>query len=85
MEKFNGEIGDRKKVMRGIKKVNTPILAGYQIHHIYIRPHEGLNGKTPAEASGTKIEGDSKWVRRIQNAKLIEVPNRGILSRTTIT
>jgi putative transposase len=57
MERFNGEIRDREKVMRGLKNVNTPILAGYQIFHNYMRPHEGLNGNTPAEACGINIKG----------------------------
>jgi putative transposase len=61
MERFNGEVRDREKVMRGLKKVNTPILTGYQIYHNYIRPHEGLNNITPAEACGIKIEGKNKW------------------------
>jgi hypothetical protein len=56
MERMNGEIRYREKVMRGLKKVDTPILAGYQIYHNYIRPHEGLDGKTPAEAAGIKVE-----------------------------
>ncbi len=28
-----------------------------------------LNGKTPAEACGMKIEGENKWLIIIQNAK----------------
>jgi len=68
MERFNGEIRDREKTMRGLKKSDTPILKGYQIFHNYIRPHEGLDGKTPAEACGIKIEGKNKWVTLIQNA-----------------
>ena len=50
MERLNGEIRDREKVMRGLKKTDTPVLTGYQIFHTYIREHEGLKGKTPAEA-----------------------------------
>jgi transposase-like protein len=69
MERLNGEVRDREKVMRGLKKIDTPILSGYQIFHNYVRPHEGLNGKTPAEASGIKIEGQNKWITLIQNAK----------------
>lgn len=69
MERLNGEVRDREKVMRGLKKTNTPILKGYQIFHNYIRPHEGLNGKTPAEACGIKVEGKDKWLTLIQNAK----------------
>jgi len=68
MERMNGEIRHREKVMRGLKKVDTPILAGYQIYHNYIRPHEGLDGKTPAEAAGIKVEGENKWQTLIQNA-----------------
>jgi hypothetical protein len=55
--RFNGEVRDREKVMRGLKRKDTPILTGYEIYHNYIRPHEGLNGKTPADARGIKIEG----------------------------
>jgi putative transposase len=68
MERMNGEIRDREKVMRGLKKVDTPILKGYQIFHNYIRPHESLEGKTPSEACGIKIEGENKWITLIQNA-----------------
>jgi transposase-like protein len=68
MERLNGEIRDREKTMRGLKRRRTPILSGYQIFHNYIRPHEGLNGKTPAEACGITIEGKNKWLTLIQNA-----------------
>jgi transposase-like protein len=68
MERFNGEVRDREKVMRGLKKNDTPILSGYQIFHNYIRGHEGLDGKTPAEACGITIEGQNKWKTLIQNA-----------------
>ena len=68
MERFNGELRDREKVMRGLKKSDTPILTGYQIFHNYIREHEGLEGKTPADVSGIKIEGENKWETLIENA-----------------
>jgi transposase-like protein len=68
MERLNGEIRDREKTMRGLKKRRTTILRGYQIYHNYIRPHEALNGETPSEACGIKIEGKNKWVTLIQNA-----------------
>jgi len=47
---------------------DTPILKGYQIYHNYIREHEGLEGKTPAEACGITVEGKNKWKTLIQNA-----------------
>lgn len=72
MERFNGEVRDREKVMRGLKKKDTAILKGYQVFHNYIRPHEALKGKTPAEACGITVEGKNKWLTLIQNAA--EVP-----------
>jgi len=70
MERLNGEIRDREKVMRGLKKKDTPILKGYQVFHNYIRPHQALKGKTPSEACGIKVNGNNKWLTLIQNAKL---------------
>jgi transposase-like protein len=68
MERMNGEIRDREKVMRGLQRSDTPILKGIQIYHNFIRPHEGLNGQTPAERAGIKVEGENKWLTLIQNA-----------------
>jgi hypothetical protein len=69
MERFNGEVRDREKTMRGLKKVDTPIISGYKIFHNYVRPHMGLDGQTPAEKCGIKIEGDDKWLTLIQNVE----------------
>jgi putative transposase len=68
MERMNGEIRDREKTMRGLKKIDTPILKGCQIFHNYIRIHQALKGKTPAEACGIMIEGENKWKTLIENA-----------------
>jgi len=68
MERLNGEIRDREKTMRGLKKRRTTILRGYQIYHNYIREHEALNNRTPAEACGIIVQGDNKWKTLIQNA-----------------
>ncbi len=68
MERLNGEIRDREKTMRGLKRRRTVMLTGYQLFHNYIRPHEALNGQTPSEACGIKIEGQNKWKTLIQNA-----------------
>jgi hypothetical protein len=43
--------------MRGLKKKDTSILKGYQVFHNYFRTHEGLDGKTPAQACGIEIKG----------------------------
>ena len=59
---------DREKVMRSLKKPDTPILTGMQIFHNYVRPHEGLDGHTPSELAGIKVKGENKWLTLIQNA-----------------
>ncbi|MGH9982568.1 MAG: hypothetical protein ACRD8W_01270 [Nitrososphaeraceae archaeon] len=69
MERMNGEVRDREKVMRSLKKSDTPILTGYQMFHNYIGPHMALDGKTPAEMCGIEISGDNKWKTIIENAK----------------
>lgn len=68
MERLNGEIRDREKTMRGLKKKRTVMLQGYQLYHNYIRPHEALDGKTPADLCGIDIQGKNKWITLIQNA-----------------
>jgi hypothetical protein len=32
-----------------------------------------LNGKTPAEIAGIKIEGQNKWITVIQNASKLQI------------
>ncbi len=72
MERLNGEIRDREKTMRGVKKMDSVALKGYQMYHNYFRQHEGLVGKTPAEVAGIKIEGKNKWITVIQNASKMQ-------------
>jgi putative transposase len=68
MERMNGEVRDREKTMRGLKTMDTAILKGMQLYHNFIRPHEGLNGATPADRAGIVVEGTDKWLTIIQNA-----------------
>jgi hypothetical protein len=67
MERMNGEIRDRERVMRTLEKGDSPVLGGYQIFHNYIRPHMALEGKTPSEVARVKVEGENKWLTLIQN------------------
>jgi transposase-like protein len=69
MERLNGELRDREKVMRSLKTQDSPILKGLQIYHNFFRPHMALEGKTPGEAAGIVIEGENPWITLIQNAK----------------
>jgi len=70
MERYQGTLKERTKVMRALKNSDTAILDGQRIYYNHIRPHQGLNGKTPAQAAGLELEFDgNKWLRLIQNAK----------------
>lgn len=68
MERMNGEIRDREKVMRGLERKDSPILTGVQIYHNFVKPHMALDGKTPAEVAGIIVKGQNKWLTLIQNA-----------------
>jgi hypothetical protein len=68
MERLNGELRDREKVVRGVKKGDSPIIEGLRVYHNFVRPHMGLEGKTPAEVAGIRVEGRDKWITIIQNA-----------------
>ena len=69
MESFNGEtVRHREKIVRGLKKEDSAILTGLRIYHNHVRPHPGLDGKTPGEMAGIHIEGNNLWKTIIQNA-----------------
>ena len=70
MERLNGEIRDREKVFRGLKKMDTPILDGMRVYYNFTKKHGALKGRTPAEASMIEIDGKNKWKTIIQNASL---------------
>jgi hypothetical protein len=73
---MNGEIRDRERGMSSLERADTPILKGMQIYHNYVRPHMALNGKTPSEAAGIKVEGENKWLTLIQNASVRPTDSR---------
>jgi putative transposase len=57
IERFHGTLKARTKVMRGLKKRDTAklIMDGWLIHYNFLRPHEALKNKTPAEKAGIKV------------------------------
>lgn len=75
MERMNGEIRDREKTMRGVKRADSPVLSGMRIYHNFVRPHEALDGRTPAEAAGIQVSGSNKWLTLIQNAAHVQSLN----------
>jgi hypothetical protein len=76
MERYHGTFKERNKVMRNPKNTDTPILDRQRIYYNHIRPHQGLEGKTPAEAAGIdlQLEGN-KWEAIIKKASSTKLPN----------
>ena len=70
MERLNGEIRDREKVFRGLKKIDTPLIDGMKTYYNFTKKHGSLKGKTPAEQAMIKVDGKNKWITLIQNASL---------------
>jgi putative transposase len=75
IERLHGTIRERNKVMRGLDDKSTAqtIIDGMKIYYNFIRPHQALNGKTPAEkAKISKLE-QNKWRslinKSIQNSR----------------
>lgn len=66
LERLNGTIREREKVTRGLKVVDTPIIPMNQIYYNFVRPHQGLNGKTPAQMAGIAV--DDGWLGLIKRS-----------------
>lgn len=72
VERLHGTVRERTKVMRGLDHDESAerMLEANRIYYNYLRPHQALQGKTPAEKAGIdlKLEGN-KWQELIQQAK----------------
>lgn len=87
VERLHGTLKDRIRPMRGLKDFESTksILEGYTVHYNFVRPHQTLKGRTPAQAAGIDMKND--WhllvkeatkhsTLKAQQNKLIEVPNQ---------
>jgi transposase-like protein len=68
VERLHGTKRDREKVMRGLKNEETPIIPMQDIYYNHVRPHQGLDGRTPAEKAGVGIEDQNKWLGLIKKS-----------------
>jgi hypothetical protein len=68
IERLNGTLRERAKVQRGWKSKKSQIAEGQRIHYNFVKLHQALDGKTPAEASGLSIEGQIKWSELVLKA-----------------
>ena len=70
MERLNGEIEDREKVFRGLKKTDTAVLGGMRVYYNFTKKHGALNGMTPVQASLVGADGKNRRKTIIQNTPL---------------
>lgn len=72
VERMHGTVKDRTRVMRGLKKFESTrdLLEGFTIHYNLCRPHQSLNGKTPAQAA--RMNAPSNWKGLIEEATKYE-------------
>lgn len=68
IERLNGTLRERVKVQRGWKTMDTQIAEGQRIHYNFVKPHQALEGQTPAEVAGVGISVKNKWMGLLQEA-----------------
>jgi len=68
VERLNGTVRERTKVMRGFDSRDTAqiLLDGEKLYYNYIRPHTALDGLTPAQQSNINLPPD--WMKLIELA-----------------
>ena len=79
IERYNQDIKDRIKTMRdfGSFRGAEYFLNLKHIVHNFVNPHQGLDGRTPAEAAEIKIPlGDNKLLNLIQYFRRSHIPKR---------
>jgi transposase-like protein len=71
IERLHGTVRDRNKVQRGLKELipSKTFVEGFKTYYNFIRPHQALNGKTPAEQAGIDLglKGD-RWAGIIKQS-----------------
>ncbi|MDG6995281.1 MAG: IS1/IS6 family transposase [Nitrososphaerota archaeon] len=74
IERANGTTRERLKVQRGWKSMETQIPEGFRIHYNFVKPHEALEGMTPAQRAGIGLYSKNKWLELLEQA-MIKVGN----------
>ena len=69
IERLNGTLRERVKVQRAWKKHSSPTAEGQRVQYNFVKPHMALEGQTPAQIAGIKIEGKNKWMNLLEKAK----------------
>jgi transposase-like protein len=71
IERWHGTMRQRNKVQRGLKEIPSSriFIEGFKNYYNFIRPHQALDGKTPAEEAGIHLELDgNRWKEIIEQS-----------------
>jgi transposase InsO family protein len=66
IERMNGTLRERVKVQRGWKSFDSQIAEGQRIHYNFVKPHEALEGQTPARRANINI--GNNWLSLLEQA-----------------
>jgi putative transposase len=70
VERLNGTLRERLKVQRGWKTHKSAIAEGQRIYYNFVKPHQTLEGKTPANKVGIDINNKNKLFELLKYADL---------------
>jgi len=45
---------------------SSKIAEGQRIHYDFVRPHQALEGQTPAERANVGVKGENKWLELLR-------------------
>jgi transposase-like protein len=75
IERFHGTMRERNKVQRGLQNLESAnrMMRNLTTYYNFLRPHSALNGKTPSEQAGIKLDlKESRWLNLITKSGLIK-------------
>ena len=73
VERLNGTVRERLKIMRGLNDPDNAegFVEGLRVYYNYLRPHQGINGLTPAQMANMPIDLDgNRWLKMIELASI---------------
>ena len=87
LERLNGTCRERLKVMRGLPDSSNAqsFMDGLRVYYNYIRPHQGLDGMTPAQMAGSQIVlTGNRWAKMIELARSSALATSEIASPSSL-
>lgn len=70
IERLQGTVREREKILRGLKKEDSVIIDGFKVYYNFARVHQAL-GKTPAQQAGIGFgEGKHAWLQLLLRATI---------------